>query len=180
VIQQAELELKKWYSHVSIVFSLTVLEVMRLVFPHKEATSSFVMLGLMSETRRGWHEEKTRIRTAKRNRQMILFLSISFYLLSLSSNSSVYSSQAPSAEIFFSIMFIMGPPVPSQKRPCEKLPYIIIIALSSHFGKTAPGVHFHGLLKNSYFAGWSKMPGCKAPEILRSEAYLSVRRNDEG
>lgn|GEM_PF-3379391 len=24
------------------------------------------------------------------------------------------------------------------------------------------------------------MPGCKAPEILRSEAYLNVRRNDEG
>jgi len=24
------------------------------------------------------------------------------------------------------------------------------------------------------------MPRCKAPEILRSEAYLAVRRNDEG
>jgi len=24
------------------------------------------------------------------------------------------------------------------------------------------------------------MPRCKAPEILRSEAYLDVRRNDEG
>jgi hypothetical protein len=24
------------------------------------------------------------------------------------------------------------------------------------------------------------MPRCKAPEILRSEAYLVVRRNDEG
>ncbi len=24
------------------------------------------------------------------------------------------------------------------------------------------------------------MPRCKAPEILRSEAYLNVRRNDEG
>ena len=32
----------------------------RGVFPHKEATSSLVMFGLMSETRRGWHEEKTR------------------------------------------------------------------------------------------------------------------------
>jgi hypothetical protein len=36
------------------------------------------------------------------------------------------------------------------------------------------------LLKKSYFAGCSKMSGCKAPEILRSEAYLDVRRNDEG
>jgi hypothetical protein len=24
------------------------------------------------------------------------------------------------------------------------------------------------------------MPGCKAPEILRSETYLEVRHNDEG
>jgi hypothetical protein len=24
------------------------------------------------------------------------------------------------------------------------------------------------------------MPRCKAPEILRNEAYLDVRRNDEG
>jgi hypothetical protein len=29
-------------------------------------------------------------------------------------------------------------------------------------------------------AGCSKMPRCKAPEILKSEAYLNVRRNDEG
>ena len=36
------------------------------------------------------------------------------------------------------------------------------------------------LLKNSIFAGCSKMPRCKAPEILRNEAYLDVRRNDEG
>jgi len=36
------------------------------------------------------------------------------------------------------------------------------------------------LLKKSIFPGCSKMPRCKAPEILRSEAYLSVRRNDEG
>jgi hypothetical protein len=26
----------------------------------------------------------------------------------------------------------------------------------------------------------SKMPRCKTPEILRSEAYLNVRCNDEG
>ncbi len=38
----------------------------------------------------------------------------------------------------------------------------------------------HNLLKNSFSAGCSKMPRCKAPEILRSEAYLDVRRNDEG
>jgi hypothetical protein len=30
------------------------------------------------------------------------------------------------------------------------------------------------------FSGCSKMPRCKAPEILRSEAYLEVRRNNEG
>ena len=36
------------------------------------------------------------------------------------------------------------------------------------------------LLKKSFSAGCSKMPRCKAPEILRSEAYLDVRRNDEG
>jgi hypothetical protein len=35
-------------------------------------------------------------------------------------------------------------------------------------------------LKGSSLAGCSKMPGCKAPEILRSEAYLDVRRSDEG
>jgi hypothetical protein len=34
--------------------------------------------------------------------------------------------------------------------------------------------------KKSLFAGCSKMPRCKAPEILRSEAYIKVRRNDEG
>jgi len=78
VTRQTEFEFKKWYSQVSVVFSLTVSEVVRGVFPHIETTSSFVMLGLISETRRAWHEEKTRIRTAKRNRQMILFLSISF------------------------------------------------------------------------------------------------------
>ena len=30
------------------------------------------------------------------------------------------------------------------------------------------------------FSGCSKMSRCKALEILRSEAYLVVRRNDEG
>ena len=39
---------------------------------------------------------------------------------------------------------------------------------------------FNCLLKKSSFAGCSKMPRCKAPEILRSEAYFDVRRNDEG
>jgi hypothetical protein len=33
------------------------------------------------------------------------------------------------------------------------------------------------LLKMSFFAGCSKMPKCKAPEILRNEAYSDVRRN---
>jgi hypothetical protein len=36
------------------------------------------------------------------------------------------------------------------------------------------------LLKKWFFQGCSKMPRCKAPEILRSEAYLQVRCNDEG
>ena len=36
------------------------------------------------------------------------------------------------------------------------------------------------VLKKSFFSGCSKMPRCKAPEILRSEAYLDVRRNAEG
>ena len=34
------------------------------------------------------------------------------------------------------------------------------------------------LLKKSFSSGCSKMPRCKAPEILRNEAYLEVRRND--
>jgi hypothetical protein len=29
-------------------------------------------------------------------------------------------------------------------------------------------------------SGCSKMPRCEAPERLRSEVYLEVRRNDEG
>jgi len=33
------------------------------------------------------------------------------------------------------------------------------------------------LLKTSLFAGCSKMPRCKAPEILRNAAYFDVRRN---
>jgi hypothetical protein len=36
------------------------------------------------------------------------------------------------------------------------------------------------LLKKLFLSGCSKMLRCKAPEILRSEAYLVVRRNDEG
>jgi len=36
------------------------------------------------------------------------------------------------------------------------------------------------LLKMLFFPGWSKMHRCKAPEILRSEAYFRVRRNNEG
>jgi hypothetical protein len=34
--------------------------------------------------------------------------------------------------------------------------------------------------KSHFYSGCSKMPSCKTPEILRSEAYLDVRRNDEG
>jgi hypothetical protein len=38
------------------------------------------------------------------------------------------------------------------------------------------------LLKESFVSGCSKMPGCKAPEILRSEAYLQYAATtwDEG
>jgi len=35
-------------------------------------------------------------------------------------------------------------------------------------------------LKKWFSPGCSKMPRCKAPEILRSEAYWHVRCNDEG
>jgi hypothetical protein len=50
-------------------------------------------------------------------------------------------------------------------------------------GKSIPGLDLHGiskLLKKWFFAGCSKMPRRKASEILRKEAYLDVRRNDEG
>jgi len=36
------------------------------------------------------------------------------------------------------------------------------------------------LLKKSFYSGCSKMSRYEAPEILRSETYLDVRRNDEG
>ena len=36
------------------------------------------------------------------------------------------------------------------------------------------------LLEKSSSSGYSKMVRCKAPEILRDAAYLTVRRNDEG
>jgi hypothetical protein len=36
------------------------------------------------------------------------------------------------------------------------------------------------LLKKSFSLGCSKMPGCMALEILRNEAYLAERRNDDG
>jgi hypothetical protein len=36
------------------------------------------------------------------------------------------------------------------------------------------------LLKNTCSSGCSKMSRCKAPEIPKSEAYIEVRRNDEG
>ena len=39
---------------------------------------------------------------------------------------------------------------------------------------------FKMLLKKRFLAGCSKMPRCKALEIMRSEAYLGVRRNDDG
>jgi hypothetical protein len=39
---------------------------------------------------------------------------------------------------------------------------------------------FRRLLVKASFSGCSKRARCKAPEILRSEAYLEVRRNDEG
>jgi len=41
-------------------------------------------------------------------------------------------------------------------------------------------MHPNRLLIKLFFSGWSKMHRCKAPEILRSEAYFRVRRNDEG
>jgi hypothetical protein len=37
---------------------------------------------------------------------------------------------------------------------------------------------FSRLLKKQLFSGWSKTSGCKAREIVRNEAYFTVRRND--
>lgn len=36
------------------------------------------------------------------------------------------------------------------------------------------------LLKKSFYGEGSKRPGYEAPEVLRSETYLEVRRHDEG
>ena len=36
------------------------------------------------------------------------------------------------------------------------------------------------LSKNLLLRGWGKMASCKASEIPRSEAYIEVRRSDEG
>ncbi len=36
------------------------------------------------------------------------------------------------------------------------------------------------VLKKWFFIGWSKTFRCKAREIMRNEAYFTVRRNDEG
>ena len=35
-------------------------------------------------------------------------------------------------------------------------------------------------MKKWFFTGWSKTFSCKAREITRNEAYVTVRRNDEG
>jgi hypothetical protein len=76
-----ELEEAKWYSHISRLVPLRFLWEIRFVSPHKEITCSFLIPCLISEARREWHEEKTRMRTTKTNRQMIFFFSISFHLL---------------------------------------------------------------------------------------------------
>jgi hypothetical protein len=55
----------------------------------------------------------------------------------------------------------------------EEVPYLLIFLMLD------TDICSSGLLKKSFFQGCSKMPRCKAPEILRSEAYLDVRRNDE-
>jgi len=36
------------------------------------------------------------------------------------------------------------------------------------------------LLKKYFFTGWSKTFSCKVREIMRNEAYFTVRRNDKG
>ena len=51
------------------------------------------------------------------------------------------------------------------------------IVFSKNYFNQSAGV-LSSLLKKSTLIGCSKMPRCKAPEILRSEAYLEVRRND--
>jgi hypothetical protein len=47
-------------------------------------------------------------------------------------------------------------------------------------GRLEKEIETSSLLKKSFPTGCSKMPRCKAPEILRSEAYPRVHRNDEG
>jgi hypothetical protein len=44
----------------------------------------------------------------------------------------------------------------------------------------AVAVDLLGAIEKVVFTRCSKMPRCKAPEILRSEAYLHVRCSDEG
>jgi len=39
---------------------------------------------------------------------------------------------------------------------------------------------FHQKVVEYFYSGCSKISRCKAREILRNEAYLQVRRNDEG
>jgi hypothetical protein len=39
---------------------------------------------------------------------------------------------------------------------------------------------FSSLLKNLFSKGCSKRFRYKAPEILRNETYIEIRRNDEG
>jgi hypothetical protein len=39
---------------------------------------------------------------------------------------------------------------------------------------------FHQKVVEYFYSGCSKISRCKAREILRNEAYIQVRRNDEG
>jgi len=66
-----------------------------------------------------------------------------------------------------------------EPKPAEGEPGIILI-LRCHSLYLLGGAGSSSLLKKPFFAGCSKMPRCKAPKILRSEAYFGVRRNDEG
>ena len=66
-------------------------------------------------------------------------------------------------------------------RPKRK--FFVLGSVFNHLLKDCQGLSGRNsgrLSEQLLFPGCSKMPRCKAPEILRSEAYFNVRRNDEG
>ena len=69
---------------------------------------------------------------------------------------------------------------PCFKKKCDHRTCMKGITVDRVLGEVRVQLDSCRVLKNSLLAGCSKMPRCKAPEIPRSEAYMEVRRNDEG